>query len=274
MIKEPFFLKHSVLMIETWSAFQEGLIAGFSTRQGGFSTAPFDTLNLGLHVDDHIEDVLKNRKQLASMIRAPLEKWVCGEQIHSNKIAKVTKADGGKGSSQMETAIPGVDGLYTKDENVFLMAAFADCVPIYFFAKKHRMIGIAHAGWRGTVANISGEMIKKWTQEENIPIEDICVCIGPSIGKCCYEVDEGIIKQIVEHFGSNKNHQVYEEVGDGKYHLDLKQANYELLKKSGVNCEQIEVSSFCTSCHPDLFFSHRRDKGKTGRMLGFIGLTK
>lgn len=273
MIKEPFKLQESVMFIEPWNSLNPNIIAGISTRNGGFSKEPFHTLNLGLHVNDTREDVIQNREQLSRMIGAPLHTWICAEQIHGDKIVKVSNADRGKGSTQMDTAIKGVDGLYTRDPNTFLFSAYADCVPLYFFAEAaESLIGVAHAGWRGTVANIGGKMIKKWISDENIPVDDIKVCIGPSIGKCCYVVDDYVIEQMTNGMDGTLSNRIYEKISHGQYRLDLKAANYEMIRKSGVLPDHIEISNYCTSCHSDLFFSHRKGQGKTGRMLSFIGL--
>lgn len=272
MKKEPFKLQQSVLFIEPWNSLNPNIVAGFSTRNGGYSKEPFHTMNLGLHVNDTRDDVIRNREQLSRLIGAPLHTWICGEQIHGDKIAKVFNTDIGKGSTQMETAIKGVDGLYTRDYNTFLFSAYADCVPLYFFAKTKDIIGVAHAGWRGTATNIGGKMISKWISEEDIAVEDIVVCIGPAIGKCCYIVDDYVMEQIANSLDGVVTNEIYEKVSPGQYRLDLKAANYEMIRKSGVLSEQIEVSNYCTSCHSDLFFSHRKSQGKTGRMLSFIGM--
>ncbi|HHY74539.1 MAG TPA: peptidoglycan editing factor PgeF [Bacillus bacterium] len=272
MEKEPFLLKDTVLFIDTWNSFNQNVVAGFSTRQGGVSKEPFHSMNLGLHVNDEKKAVTRNREKLAELIDAPLTTWVCAEQIHGAKIAKVTNKDAGKGSIQMETAIKGVDGLYTRENDTFLFTVYADCVPLYFFAKSQNIIGVAHAGWRGTVANIAGEMVELWKREENISIEDLYVCIGPSIGKCCYVVDDYVIDQVANRLHGEINNHIYEKISSGQYKLDLKQVNVELLKIAGVIPAHIEVSNYCTSCHSNLFFSHRRDQGKAGRMLSFIGM--
>ncbi len=261
------------MFIEPWNSLNPNIVAGFSTRNGGFSKEPFDTMNLGLHVNDAKEKVIQNREQLSQWIGAPLHTWICAEQIHGDKIAKVSNKDLGKGSTEMETAIKGVDGLYTKDRNTFLFSAYADCVPLYFSAiSTQDIIGVAHAGWRGTAANIGGKMINKWISDENIAVEDIVVCIGPAIGECCYIVDDYVIEQIVNSLDGVVTNEIYEKVSPGQYRLDLKAANYEMIRASGVLPEHIEISNYCTSCHSDLFFSHRKSQGKTGRMLSFIGL--
>ncbi|WP_242688515.1 peptidoglycan editing factor PgeF [Bacillus sp. Cs-700] len=243
-------------------------IAGFSTRRNGVSQTPFSSLNLGFHVPDEAKDVLENREILAGDIERPLNQWVVGEQIHGAALAKIFSKDKGRGSTDHHDAISSVDGLYTDDEGVLLTALYADCVPLYFYAPKANRVGLAHAGWKGTTKNIAGEMINAWKQD-GIKAEDIYAAIGPSIGKCCYEVDDGVVNQ-VNSLLLNKA-TLYEETSKGKYQLDLKTVNRELLLKAGVQSSHLSTSSYCTSCS-DLFFSHRKEEGKTGRMMAYIGL--
>lgn len=272
MNQEPFLFKDTLLFIDSWNSIDKRIVAGMTTRLGGYSKRPYHSMNLGLHVNDNPRDVIRNREQLSKILGTSLETWVCGEQVHGAKITKVTKNDRGKGSLNMESAIKGVDGYYTKERNIFLITAYADCVPLYFFAPKYDLIGMAHAGWRGTVSNIASDMINLWTMIESVPIDEILVCIGPSIGDCCYIVDDYVIDELAKNLDVNLITSVYNEVSPGQYRLNLKQANLQLIMKAGVLPTNIEVTNYCTCCQSDLFFSHRRDKGKTGRMVSFIGM--
>ncbi|WP_017753644.1 peptidoglycan editing factor PgeF [Calidifontibacillus oryziterrae] len=272
MEKEPFRFKDSLLFIDSWNKIDRNIVVGMTTRQGGFSKAPFNSMNLGLHVYDSPEDVIQNREQLAKQLNIPLASSVYAEQVHGANITRVTKAERGKGATELETAIKGVDGLYTGDDSTFLFAAYADCVPLYFYAPKHHLVGIAHAGWRGTVNNIAGEMIKAWTNKENVRADEILVSIGPAIGECCYIVDNNVIEQLDKALDYKMLDDVYSKLKGGQYRLNLKQANFLLLINAGVSANNIEISTYCTCCHHNLFFSHRRDNGKTGRMLSFIGM--
>jgi YfiH family protein len=270
--KEPFqaTMKETslALKIPDQAKRSDQLIAGFSTRRNGVSQTPFSSLNLGFHVPDEARDVLKNREILAGHIERPLNKWVVGEQIHGATIAEITLKDRGRGARDHHDAIPNVDGLYTDDPDVLLTALYADCVPLYFYAPKANRVGLAHAGWKGTTKNIAGEMIDSW-KKDGIKAEEIYAAIGPSIGKCCYEVDDGVITHIK---GLHLNDDtLFEQTAKGKYQLDLKSVNRELLLKAGVQTSHLSISNYCTSCS-NLFFSHRKEEGKTGRMMAYIGL--
>ncbi|WLD95078.1 peptidoglycan editing factor PgeF [Alkalihalobacillus sp. AL-G] len=243
--------------------------AGISTRHGGVSSSPYHALNLGLHVGDCTEDVVENRHRLAKEVGIPLSRWVFGEQVHAATIHKVTARDCGKGSKSCETGIMGVDGFYTRESKLVLAAAFADCVPLFFSTKQTSLIGIAHAGWKGTVSQIGSKMVNMWVVDEKMRVEDIEVVIGPSIQACCYEVDDRVISKVNEvlHPGDPLPYTINQ---NGTYQLNLQQLNKLILIKAGVLSEKIQVSSRCTSCQVDNFFSHRKENGKTGRMLAFI----
>lgn len=248
------------------------LVIGFTASDGGVSTGYYSTLNMGLHVGDQPENVVENRRILSEKLDLPLQNWVYADQVHDSKIQKVSSSDKSKGTIQYSSAIPAADGLYSRENKLMLALCYADCVPLYFFDKEQSMIGTAHAGWKGTVKNIAGEMINRWVNSENSNPDHIAAAIGPSIGSCCYRVDDRVIQQ-VELLGLDGK-KTYQETAKGQYSLDLKELNKQLLVKAGLKEENIGVSSYCTSCEKDLFFSHRRDLGKTGRMIGFIGMNE
>lgn len=261
---EPFQNKDGILYISDWN----GVLAGFSTREGGIGEHPYRSLNVGLHVQDRSEIVLENRRLLAQKLHAPLQSWVCSLQVHDNKVERVGHEDKGKGVFKYDDGIPGTDGIYTTEENMLLTSCYADCVPLYFYAPSHHLIGLAHAGWKGTTKGIALEMIRKWVEEEHVPIANIHVAIGPSIGDCCYVVDDRVLDAVQRIM---LDPAPYKVVSDGQYSLDLKEVNRKLVLQAGIPNQNIVVSSFCTSCEQELFFSHRRDGGKTGRMMSFIG---
>ncbi|WP_078434420.1 peptidoglycan editing factor PgeF [Metabacillus halosaccharovorans] len=261
------------LTLTDWNRLIKGLSVGFSTKSGGVSTGNFTSLNLGLHVHDQSEDVRENREVLAMSLSFPIRKWVFAEQVHSNRIMKVNKSSCGKGRLNYEDGLAACDGVYTTEKGVMLSLCFADCVPLYFIAPKHSLIGLAHAGWKGTVKDIAGEMVRKWRLNEGIDADDIYVAIGPSIGDCCYVVDDRVISSIDKRVLDYKPIP-YKPLANGKYQLDLKLLNEYYLRNAGILKENVLVSDLCTSCEKELFFSHRRDNGKTGRMLSFIGINE
>lgn len=274
MIKEPFRENDQAIMfIESWEEqTNHQVVAGMTTRIGGESDAPYHSLNLGLHVGDVKDHVLSNRNHLANQVQVPTTNWVLADQVHSNHIKKVSGCDKGKGVQSLKDALPATDGLYTGEKDLFLALCFADCVPLYFYAPQHELIGIAHAGWKGTVLNIGPEMVERWEKEEGVPRSSIKVAIGPSIGSCCYIVDQPVILQVDQCLEGVTYQYVspYEKINEKEFRLNLKQLNMILLKNAGILTENIEVSMYCTSCNQKFFFSHRRDAGRTGRMVSFI----
>ncbi|GAA0445791.1 peptidoglycan editing factor PgeF [Lentibacillus halophilus] len=264
---EPFQqLTQSVLAIEKWQAICPDLRAGFTTRQGGCSSTPFHSLNLGMHVSDIQENVVTNRQRLTATVPFPLSSWVSGEQTHQTTVHAVTPEDMGKGAHLYKTALPGVDGLITEESGILCTAYFADCVPIYFVDPVSKMAGIAHAGWRGTVHRICEKMVQSFQAKGTNP-SDLLAVIGPCISGEAYEVDEHVIRYIPDEWCA----KTVTDQGNGRFLLDLKQLNAEILLQQGVIRRNIDVTQYCTFRDESLFFSHRRDYAKTGRMLGYIG---
>ncbi|CAG9619791.1 peptidoglycan editing factor PgeF [Sutcliffiella rhizosphaerae] len=269
---EPFVLEQKqFLTLPSWKEKLSELIVGFTTKNGGISQGAYNSFNMGLHVEDSVEHVVENKQILANITDFPMDNWIGCEQTHGNYIVKVSPAHRGKGVTNYKNAIAGTDGIYTDSENVLLTLCFADCVPLYFFAPSYHYIGLAHAGWKGTVKEIGGMMIKKW-EMEGVATDDIFVAIGPSISSQSYLVDDFVINQVKSILPFQCHQSAFKEVSKGQYELDLKYVNVEILKKAGIKEENILCSSFCTSTDHSLFFSHRRDQGKTGRMMSFIGL--
>lgn len=246
-----------------------GLVAGITTKNGGNSRGYFENLNLGFHVGDDPRDVYLNRAMVAELLDFSLNKWVGAEQIHDTIIKRVTKEDIGKGADNYDSSFKGTDGFYTKEDGVLLTLCFADCVPLFFISPKKQMIGVAHAGWKGTVKQIARHMVEAWGKE-GIDPEQIFVTIGPSICEECYIVSDKVIN-FVENILEDIDKKPYNLINDDQYSLDLREVNKLVLKKAGVPDENITVTGICSSCAGAEFFSHRRDQGQSGRMLSFIG---
>lgn len=253
------------LTIPKWQA--EGIQIGFSTRVGGVSQIPYNTLNLGLHVGDNPEAVLENRQRWLDQWGVSWAESVVGEQVHGTNVLWVNEENGGQGILEMETAISGVDGFVTQGD-LGLMEFFADCVPLFFYHPELKAVGIAHSGWKGTVRKIGQKVLERFEEIGGQP-EKAWVAIGPSIGPCCYRVDEPVAEQFRARFAETA---FLHSQGDGQYLLDLWEANRALLMERGVCSENIEVASICTADNPEWFFSHRRDGARTGRMAGWIKL--
>lgn len=224
---------------------------------------------MGLHVDDLDQNVIKNRQKLSDLLKFPLNKWVGAQQTHETTIQWVTQEDAGYGSSDYKSALRKTDGLMTNQSGILLTMCYADCVPLYFIEPESNLIGIAHAGWKGSVGNIAGKMVEKFEASGATPSK-IRVVIGPSICQSCYQVNHIVIDEI-EKVLSFDQVRPYTQVGHDQFQLDLHKLNTQLLLNSGILRNNITLSTYCSSCDDHLFYSHRRDNGKTGRMMSFIG---
>lgn len=235
-----------------------------STKNGGLSNPPYDSLNLGFHVGDNPELVLKNRKRLASVLEIPLSNFTIAQQVHGCNVKIVPKELIGSGAFHYDTAISATDAMVTGTSNICLVVLQADCVPILFFDAKKKVIGVAHAGWRGTVRMVAYNTVKILREKFNCSPQDILVGIGPSIGPCCYEIGHETIVQIEEAFHNEKGY-INNRTPDGKGYFDLWEANKTQLMQMGIPRGNIEVAQMCTHCNHTLFFSYRHQNTETGR---------
>ncbi|MFT9847953.1 peptidoglycan editing factor PgeF [Aneurinibacillus sp. REN35] len=271
---EPFVMQEQecMLRLADWERRWPNLAAGFSTRKGGVSRDVFDSFNCGLHVGDYADHVIENRRKLAEANGFSYTSFTCADQVHGNGICIVDDSKIGAGRAVHEEAIAQTDGLLTDKANVFLASFYADCVPLLFYAPKQSVVGVAHAGWRGTVAYIGPRMVDRMKERWDVAPEDIHVAIGPSIGACCYEVNDVVADRVREAVQEQAARVLTPADEAGKYMLNLQETNRILLELAGILPEHIEVSHLCTSCRTDLFYSHRKENGKTGRMTAFIAL--
>lgn len=272
MLSEPFSLRNGpLLMMKTVKTPTHEVYSGMTLRTEGTSQAPFSSMNLGLHVGDDPDHVLANRRLIADRLACPLDSWVCAEQVHGTKVARVTRDQAGAGSENLDSTIKGVDGLFTTESGLLLALCFADCVPIFYWTSEPDAVAIMHAGWRGTVGGGAAQMAKMMSQQLGFLPESLNVVIGPSIGGEDYEVDQKVIDEV-----SKLDQALWEKSiidhGNGHYLLNLRLLNREILIASGVPERQIHMTGYSTYARPDLFFSFRHDHGKTGRMMGFIGM--
>lgn len=240
-----FFEKKSNLFIGRFGHLYRNSIIdhGFSTRRGGISNFPYDSLNLGYQTGDAQHNIEENRKRFFQAIEIISEQVAVPEQIHDNQIAKVDNPG----------HFPETDGLITNVPRIVLSIQTADCLPIFLLDPVRPAIGLIHAGWRGTEAKISQKAVKAMSDHFETKPDDLQIFFGPSIGPCCYNIGP----DVAEHF-SNKY------ITKGK--LNLWKCNMDQLIQMGMSSHQIRMSRLCTACHPEWFFSHRRSGGKTGRM--------
>ncbi|MCO7128105.1 peptidoglycan editing factor PgeF [Sporolactobacillus shoreicorticis] len=271
-MEEPFSFRNGPLLnLKTESSETHEIYSGITLRTEGISRSAFSSMNLGLHVGDRPEDVIANRRHVSKKIGFPLEQWVCAEQVHGTGISRITNDSAGSGAFSLHSVVKGVDGLFTTEPNLLLALCFADCVPIYYQTHHPDSIGIMHAGWRGTVAGGAACMVEYMSHELGIAPSLIHVVIGPSIGSEDYEVDQNVINE-VQKLDRSIWKTAVADYGGGRYLLNLKTLNRSILVASGVPENQIQMTGYNTYAHPDLFYSFRRDQGKTGRMLGYIGM--
>lgn len=241
---------------------------GFSTRRGGISESPKDTLNLGFHVDDNPKCVLENRHRLLSALELDLKSAVCAEQVHGNKVALVTASDASRGAEEFSNSMPGFDALITNSPNITLMLFFADCVPVFILDPVNKAIGLAHAGWKGTALRIGAETVRAMQESFGTDPANCIAAIGPAIGRCCYDVSPDVESKVCKASGDDRViARACSEVG----RVDLKLANWFILANSGIPEKNISISNLCTSCQAEDFFSYRRD-GATGRMAAVLAL--
>lgn len=234
----------------------------FTCKDTGCSKGRYSSLNMAEHVGDDIDNVVKNQELVLNIYGFDKSSVYYGEQTHGNNISFV--------DSSSENFFYNTDGLYTRDENKLLMSFYADCVPLYFIDVKLGIIGLAHAGWRGTVNKIGHIMVETFLNRFNSELQDIIVVIGPSICRKCFEVDEGVYQEFVNVFKEENMKAISDRLGGGNYKLDLWLANQLIFHELGLLDNNIYRMDLCTSCNPDLFFSYRRDGSPTGRMASII----
>jgi polyphenol oxidase len=239
-----------------------GATATFTTRSGGVSAAPFDQLNLGVHTSDDRASVFKNRRRLAAALGFTVDRIAVAHQVHGAEL--ITHSSSAslhyslacdqrtKESAEDDDAIPDADGHLISATGIAALVFAADCVPVALAGP--RAAAILHCGWRGLAAGIISKAVDE--------IEATDAVIGPSIGRCCYEVETEVL-------------DAFADLGDGVSSgrmLDLPEVARRQLRQQGL--EQVEMSGLCTGCEPDLFFSHRRDAGRTGRQAGLVWLER
>jgi len=246
----------------TFDSFEAEVVHAVFTRRGGVSPAPWAALNLGGTVGDDPERVRENRlRALAALGRDPASVYDVW-QVHGSD-AVVAEAP-----RSPETPYRQADILLTDRPQVTLLMRFADCVPILFHDPAHRAVGIAHAGWMGTVRGVVGAAVKAMHDRFGTRPEDLRAAIGPSIGPDHYEVGADVILQVKQIFDLDSA-AVLKPVA-GRIHFDLWEANRIQLERAGV--WQIEISGQCTACHLDDWYSHRLENGRTGRFGAMIAL--
>lgn len=249
---------------------QAGVVHGVSSRTGGHSDGPFASLNLSYAVGDEPGRVAANRDAFCRALGVDPRGVVCAQQVHGSEVARVGRAEAGRGYADRATAISGADALVADEPGVYLWLTFADCVPILLFDPVHRAVGLAHAGWRGTVGHVAARTVEAMVREFGTRPADLLAGVGPAIGPCCYQVGPEVADAARLAFPDDPN--VLWPDGAGGQRLDLPGANARLLARLGVPTECVELADHCTACRTDLFYSHRAEGSRTGRLAAVIGI--
>ncbi|HEX6666833.1 MAG TPA: polyphenol oxidase family protein [Solirubrobacterales bacterium] len=234
-----------------------GATAAFSSRQGGVSEAPFDSLNLGLLTDDDSEAVAKNRARLVGALEFGGDRVAYARQVHGKALLEARAENHGDfwaptaHKSPRSLGLPEADGHVVRDPGVAGLVFVADCLPVALYGPEG--VAMLHCGWRPLAAGI--------VADGAAAVGATAAAIGPGIGPCCYEVGEEVLGAFPG---------LGDGIADGRM-LDLPEVARRQLAAAGVT--EIESADLCTSCHPELFFSHRRDDGLTGRQAGLAWLS-
>ncbi|HAF28143.1 MAG TPA: peptidoglycan editing factor PgeF [Bacteroidales bacterium] len=251
-----------ILQFENLLNYQE-IVHFSSTRTGGISSKHLSSLNLGYTVGDNPLNVTQNLNRLAESIKINKSQFVFPKQTHSANIGFVKSE---------EDIFPNTDALITNIPGICVAVRTADCVPILLFDPVQKAVAAIHSGWKSTVQKISQHTIELMQKEYGTKPENIVAGIGPSIGPKVYEVGPEVVELFQKAFGTN--HVIKPIANSDKAYLDLWIANKQILTNAGVPEKNIEIAEMCTYSNPELFYSARRDKTKTGRLASGIMLNQ
>ncbi|MBQ3000734.1 MAG: peptidoglycan editing factor PgeF [Oscillospiraceae bacterium] len=224
----------------------------FTTRKGGVSQGCLSSMNIGTRRGDKRENILKNYEILGKTIGFDLRKSVHTKQTHTDIVRVADESLWGAGLYAPD--LFDCDALITNTPETALVIFAADCTPILFYDPVTGAVGAAHAGWRGTLADIGGKTVRAMEKHLGCRPENIRAAIGPNIGKCCFETDRDVPDAFSARYRGDIGAFLTEK--NGKYHVDLKGINAYLLHRAGV--KSIDISTHCTACTPDLYWSHRK----------------
>jgi YfiH family protein len=248
-----------------------GFVNGFSTRHGGVSPMPHEALSLAGFNEDTAENILENRRRFLKLFPGEWSLAGCW-QVHSADVRTVHDVSEAKPAEDNHGDTIYCDAVVSNVKHVLAGIKTADCVPLLIGDPVTRAFAAVHAGWRGTLAEISHIAVKRLAAEYNAKPADLRVAIGASAGPCCYEVGSEVIEAFTQKFSYGST--LFTATRDGHALVDLLKANREQLQSAGVSAERIHTAPICTMCRTDLFFSYRREKsvnGKVGRLMAVIG---
>ncbi len=242
---------------------------GFSTRVGGVSPAPWDSLNLGVARGDAQENLEENYRRFCAAVGVDVRRIVFSRQVHEDNIRLVTADDAGKGLWRRRD-YESVDALICGEPDLPLVVFSADCGIILLWDPEHRAIGAVHAGWRGVASGLVRKTVLRMQEVFGTDPARLRCAIGPAIGPCCFETDEDVPTALRQALGDAV--EPYMEQCGRKWHIDLKAINAHWLRSTGVPAEQIDQCSHCTACMPELYWSHRKVGNARGAQIAMISL--
>ena len=240
------------------------LIHAFSTREGGVSGPPFDSLNLSFKAGDRETNVRENRELLTRTFGLSSHVLQTANQVHGDTVLTIDS------SSPEDPSRTCGDAMVTNRPGIAIGVLTADCVPILLFDPNHEAVAVLHAGWKGTARDLSGKTVRTMMDRFDTDPQALLAVVGPSIGSCCYEVDHAVWVAFSRHH--DRWSRWATQVSDERWMMSLSRANIDLLVESGIRPKNIAIFEICTCCQGDLFYSHRRDDGQTGRQIAFIML--
>jgi YfiH family protein len=243
------------------------VVAGFTTRNGGCSRAPFNSLNLGFNSGDNPVQVETNRGTLARAFGLPANMLLTVNQVHGDEILIVNQPNPDMAHFLRVDA----DAIVTNQRGVMIGILVADCFPVLLYDPERSVAAAVHAGWRGAASGLIGYTVAAMRKQFGSQTHRIMAAIGPGIGAHKYEVDRPVRDAFRE--GSGQWERIATEIRLGHWQLDLQKSCILQLEAAGVPRQQIAAVSECTCCHKETFFSFRRDQGRTGRQIGFLLLS-
>jgi len=248
---------------------QSGIAHGFSTRKGGVSQGPWESLNLGVSRGDDITAVQENYRRFCAAIGTDEKRVVLSQQEHLDHIRLVTEEDVGKGLWRKRDYTH-IDALLCNTPNIPLVIFSADCGIILLHDPVTNSIGAVHAGWRGVAQGIVHKAVLAMSETFGADPANILVAIGPAIGQCCFETDEDVPAAMRSALGDAAEPFMIQK--GKKWHLDLKSINAHWLTSAGVLPEHIDICDHCTACRKDLYWSHRKMGNTRGAQIAMISL--
>lgn len=245
-----------------------GVTHGFTLRYGGVSRGGFASLNFTTRQGDRAERVRENWRRFEAAAGLRRGGWALVSQVHGAEVVAVGE---GREACHHRRDCPEADAVVAGVPGVALGVLTADCLPVLLAGPAGRAVAVAHAGWRGTLLGVAPRALEKLPVEGRKGFGEITAGLGPAVGRCCCQVGDEVYEAFRETWGRSFARQIFTRADP--WRLDLQHANRIQLLEAGLRDENIASLPFCTVCRPDLFFSHRRDGERTGRMLSFASVS-